>query len=70
MANALGSSYAAASNSFTPLTSGGSDIARLLRDQLAEQAKKRGKREAPSDAVGARVVSPAAFDLLGTQPLG
>lgn len=70
MANALGSSYAAASNSFSPLTTGGTDLARLIRDQLAEQAKKRQKREPSSDALGARVVSPAAFDLLGQQPLG
>lgn len=70
MANALGSSYAASSNSMSQTTLGGADIARLLRDELAEQAKKRSKREPASDAIGARVVSPAAFDLLGTQPLG
>lgn len=70
MADTLGTSYAAQSLGMTQNNLGGPDIARLLRDELAEQAKKRQRREPATDAIGSRVVSPAAFDLLGTNPSG
>ncbi len=62
--SAFANSYAAASLGLTPNVTGGSDIANVLKNQLAEQAKKRAQRQPPVDGMN----SAAVFDLFGKTP--
>lgn len=63
-ASAFANSYAAQSLGLTPNVTGGLDIANVLKNQLAEQAKRRAQKNTPVDGM----MSPAAFDLFGKTP--
>lgn len=49
----FGQTYAAASLGLSPQVTGGQDIQQILKDQLAEQAKKKAAaKNAPAPSVG------------------
>lgn len=58
--------YAAQSLGLSPNAQGGTSINQVLRDQLAEQARKRLRRQPPVDGMN----SAAAFDLFGATQNG
>lgn len=63
-ATTFGNSYAAQSLGMTPQSTGAADVTAVLKNQLAQLAKRRGVRASPVNGP----MSAAAIDLVGRNP--